>query len=267
MNIPSHLIEFSLGSSWIDPKLYEDFVKDQTNVAVKLNSTGGTWHMTVKSNEYNQKNRAGGVYSDVTYNTIYLHQIIEAALKQKTITVQKTHKNYDGSSETIRDVHATQLIANRLSEIRDEFKDWARQRMQTDPKMSGIIEKTFNDQFNNYAPLLIPDEYAPLHYPNMIRELGGAPFELYIHQSRAAQKALTQPVFLAHEVGTGKTFTMITTAMEMRRLGTARKPMIVVQNATVGQFVASAKAIYPGSENTNLRASRQEPAGRKDFLF
>ena len=45
MNIPAHLINFTFGSSWIDPKLYEDYVKERTNVNVKFTSAGGTWFM------------------------------------------------------------------------------------------------------------------------------------------------------------------------------------------------------------------------------
>lgn len=38
MEIPAHLIDFTLGSSWIDPKLYEDFVKERTEVDVRIYS-------------------------------------------------------------------------------------------------------------------------------------------------------------------------------------------------------------------------------------
>ena len=62
-----------------------------------------------------------------------------------------------------------------------------------------------------------------------------------------------------------KTFTLISTAMEMRRLGTARKPMIVVQNATVGQFVASAKELYPNAKILTLEEADRNAEGRKNF--
>ena len=85
------------------------------------------------------------------------------------------------------------------------------------------------------------------------------------HQGRAIVRGTQQPLLLAHEVGTGKTFTLISTAMEMRRLGTARKPMIVVQNATVGQFVASAKELYPNAKILTLEEADRSAEGRKNF--
>jgi hypothetical protein len=53
--------------------------------------------------------------------------------------------------------------------------------------------------------------------------------------------------------------------MEMRRLGTAKKPMIVVQNATVGQFVASAKSLYPKAKILTLEDADRNAEGRKNF--
>ena len=53
--------------------------------------------------------------------------------------------------------------------------------------------------------------------------------------------------------------------MEMRRLGTARKPMIVVQNATVGQFVESAKEIYPNAKVLTIEEADRTAEGRKNF--
>ena len=70
---------------------------------------------------------------------------------------------------------------------------------------------------------------------------------------------------LAHEVGTGKTFTLISIAMEMRRLGTAKKPMVVVQNATVGQFAASAKYLYPNAKILTIEDRDKTKAGRRAF--
>ena len=90
--------------------------------------------------------------------------------------------------------------------------------MQTDPEMSALIEHTYNERFNNYVPMSIPDEFVPTHFGGQVSELHGHPFALRPHQGKAVVRGTTEPVLLAHEVGTGKTFTLITTAMEMRRL-------------------------------------------------
>ncbi len=260
MEIPAHLIDFTLGSSWIDPKLYEDFVKERTEVEVRFTAVGGTWFMKEPYFTDYEKNRAMGVTSEMLNRTIMGHTLIEAAIQNRSITVSTTKKHYDGTTETITDKEATQACAAKIDEIRQDFKDWARQKMQSDPEMSALIERIYNDTFNNFVPMSIPDEFVPEYF-------GGAShkFKMRPHQGRAIIRGTQQPLLLAHEVGTGKTFTLISTAMEMRRLGTARKPMIVVQNATVGQFVASAKELYPNAKILTLEEADRSAEGRKNF--
>lgn len=265
MNIPAHLIDFSIGSSWIDPKLYEEYVKEKTDVEVTFTPAGGTWFMKAPHFVGEQKNRAMGVKSNMFNRTIMGTQLIEAAMQNRTITISETHKKWDGSTETITDKEATQACANKIDEIRQDFKEWARAKMQSDPSMSEHIEQIYNEMFNNYVPKSIPDEFVPQHFSGQVTELNGIPFSLRPHQGKAVVRGTTQPLLLAHEVGTGKTFTLISIAMEMRRLGTARKPMIVVQNATVGQFVESAKAIYPNAKVLTLEDKDHTGEGRKNF--
>lgn len=265
MNIPAHLIEFTIGSSWIAPKLYERYVKERTDLDVKLTNAAGTWYMDEPYYTDKDKNDAMGVRSEKLGIFIPGHKLIEAAITNKTITVSKTVKDYDGSTHTETDPAATTACATKVDEIRQDFKDWARTQMQSDPELSMRMEEIYNEQFNNSVPKSIPDEFVPEHFGGAATMVGGKHFHLRPHQAKAVIRATTQPVLLAHEVGTGKTYTLITTAMEMRRLGTARKPMIVVQNATVGQFVASAKALYPNAKVLTLEDADRNAEGRRAF--
>lgn len=261
MNIPAHLIDFTLGSSWLDPKLYDAYVKERTDIDVHFTAAGGTWFMKELSYDVSgEKNRAMGVVSEMLKKTIMGHELIEAAIQNKTIVVSRTEKHYDGSTETITDREATSACAAKIDEIRQDFKDWARQKMQSDADLSARMEQEYNDRFNNYVPMSIPDDFVPEYF-------GGAThkFKMRPHQGKAIVRGTMQPLLLAHEVGTGKTFTLISTAMEMRRLGTAHKPMIVVQNATVGQFAASAKELYPNAKVLVLDDNDRNAEGRKNF--
>ena len=259
-NIPAHLIEFTLGSSWLDPKLYSDFISERTGVKARVALIGGTWIVDVPGYYFTEQNRAMGVESKMCDKVIYGHELMAAALQNKTVRVSKTTKYRDGHSETIVDKEATQACSTKIDEIRQDFKDWAREKMQSDPDMSAQVEEVYNESFNNYVPREIPDSFVPEYFGGAARHI-----KLRPHQAKAAIRATTQNVMLAHEVGTGKTFTLITTAMEMRRLGTARKPMIVVQNATVGQFVASAKVLYPKAKVLTLEDADRTAEGRKAF--
>ena len=261
MNIPAHLIDFTLGSSWLDPKLYDEYVKERTDIDVHFTAAGGTWFMKATTYDVNvEKNRAMGVVSEMLKKTIMGHELISAAIQNKSIIVSRTEKHYDGTTETITDREATAACAAKIDEIRQDFKDWARGKMQSDADLSARMEQEYNDRFNNYVPMSIPDDFVPEYF-------GGAThkFKMRSHQGKAIVRGTMQPLLLAHEVGTGKTFTLISTAMEMRRLGTARKPMIVVQNATVGQFAASAKELYPNAKILTLEDNDRNAEGRKNF--
>ena len=261
MEIPAHLIDFTLGSSWIDPKLYEEYVKERTDIDVRFTSVGGTWFMDAPNYGLNmEKNRSMGVASETLHKTIFGHTLIEAAIQNRTITVSQTNRKWDGTAETIIDKEATQACAEKIDEIRQDFKEWARQKMQNDTDMSTLMERIYNDTFNNYVPMTIPDEFVPEYFVGASHK-----FKMRPHQGKAIVRGTMQPLMLAHEVGTGKTFTLISTAMEMRRLGTARKPMIVVQNATVGQFVVSAKELYPNAKILTLEEADRSAEGRKNF--
>lgn len=261
MNIPAHLIDFTLGSSWLDPKLYDEYVKERTDIDVHFTAVGGTWFMKAPTYGVNvEKNRAMGIVSEMLKKTIMGHELISAAIQNKSIIVSRTEKHYDGTTETITDREATAACAAKIDEIRQDFKDWARGKMQSDADLSARMEQEYNDRFNNYVPMSIPDDFVPEYF-------GGAThkFKMRSHQGKAIVRGTMQPLLLAHEVGTGKTFTLISTAMEMRRLGTARKPMIVVQNATVGQFAASAKELYPNAKILTLEDNDRNAEGRKNF--
>lgn len=255
-DIPTHLIEFTLGSSWLKPSLYEDYIRERTGVKVNLFNTNGTWVMDVVGDIRLEKNAAFGVKSLMLGKIVYGTDLIYAALQNRSIKVTSTRNK----KETVVDKDATSACATKIDEIRQDFKEWARERVKKDEALSEELGKYYNEKFNNQKELEISEDFLPAHFAGANNKIA-----LYPHQKKAVIRALSSPTLLAHEVGTGKTFTMITTAMEMRRLGTAKKPMIVVQNATVGQFVESAKTLYPNAKVLSIEPKDRTKEGRKAF--
>lgn len=264
MDIPSHLIEFSLGSSWIPIELYKDYIKETLDLNnVKLTHVEGAWIFDEGYGYHNEKNRSAGVYSEQFRETIYGHQLVAAALNNRPVKVAKQVTVGYGDNkhtETRVDQNATSACAVRVDEIKDDFKQWAKKKMQDNPELAQQIEKIYNDKFNALVPMHIDDDFLPEHF-----EGSNVNISLYDHQKRGVMRGLTAPTMLAHEVGTGKSFTLISTAMEMRRLGTAKKPMIVVQNATVAQITADAKLLYPNAKVLSLTEKDRNAEGRRAF--
>ena len=262
IDIPAHLIEFNIGSTWIPKELYLQYAKEKYDLDdLKLNHVGSSW----VSNDVwgrNEKNRSEGVYSDMLGVQIYGHELMLAAMNNVPVVVSRVEKHSDGTSETRTDKVASAACSDKISQIKDDFVDWARGKMQQDSELADRIQKIYNDRFNAIVPMLKVDkEFLSEHLPGQ----NSAKYTLYPHQQQAVARGLTQALMLAHEVGTGKTISLISTAMEMRRLGTAKKPMIVVQNATTQQFVADAKDLYPNAKILTVNDRDRTADGRQEF--
>ena len=264
MDIPAHLIDFSLGSSWIPVELYKQYLEENYDLSnIRLNHVEGNWVLDEGYSYRNEKNRAAGIYSEKFRETIYGHQLVAAALNNRPYKVSKQVSEGWGSNKTTKtvvDKDATQACAVRVDEIKDEFKQWAKKKMQDDPELGARIEKIYNEKFNALVPMEIDDEFLPDHFEDSNTNITLRP-----HQKRGVIRDLSAPTMLAHEVGTGKSFTLITTAMEMRRLGTARKPMLVVQNATVAQMTSDVKLLYPNAKVLSLTEKDRDAEGRRAF--
>lgn len=266
MDIPAHLIEFQIGSSWIEPSLYTNFFEDTYGISMDDPIlVNGTWVFSGRiGSERNDKNISSGVYSEKLRKRVYGHELAMAAMNNTPIVMQIKVQRSDGfggtTTETITDKEATTICAQRIGEIKDEFREWARGKMQQDAVLSEHITDVYNKKFNAIVPKHVDKMFFPDYFGGAAHDIS-----LYPHQKQAVIRATTEPLMLAHEVGTGKTFTLISTALEMRRLGTAKKPMIVVQNATTGQFVNEAKRLYPNAKVLSIEPKDRTPEGRRAF--
>jgi N12 class adenine-specific DNA methylase len=139
----------------------------------------------------------------------------------------------------------------KVEELKNLFYDY----MKSKNEIMEPLAELYNDRFNDF----IEKKYS---LPSFVHFPGANPdITLRLHQRRAVARALKDSVLLAYQVGTGKTYTMITTAMEQRRLGIAKKPMIVVQNATLEQFAKDFLKLYPGANILAPTAKEMDAPG------
>ena len=260
--IPFPFIHFQLGSTWIPISLYSDYVKEKFDVNASFVHSANQWITNqVSSFELRRtKNIMAGVTSQKLGKTVSGFEIFMNAINNRPTVVQTTEKDYNGT-RTITDKEASQLAANKADEMKDDFVEWVKSRLENDEKLQNEIETTYNDRFNAIVPMEITHEFMREQLPGMNPNI-----KLRVHQQQAVSRALMEPVMLAHEVGSGKTFTLIAIAMEMRRLGTAKKPIIIVQNATLGQFAKSAQTLYPSAKILTPSEEDKSKAGRKQFF-
>lgn len=155
---------------------------------------------------------------------------------------------------------ATEAANAKLNEVQEQFKDW----IWKDDERRKRLHRYYNENYNNIRPI----QYDAAHYRNgdgVLTFPGQNPeIQLRPHQANAAwQIVSTGKALLAHEVGTGKTFTLVTGAMELRRLGLARKPAIAVPKSIIAQFVNEARALYPGARILSTDGMFDQQSRRK----
>ena len=87
------------------------------------------------------------------------------------------------------------------------------------------------------------------------------------HQKDAVWRIIQhRTALLAHEVGFGKTAVMVTSGMELRRMGLSRKNLYVVPKATHGQFRNDFLNIYPTAKILFPEDDDFTPAKRPEFI-
>lgn len=234
-------IKPALGSSWLPENFIEDYLHDLTgtskNFSVKYIPETGLWVIGQKQYlPFSTKNNQ-------TYGTSNFsgNELLEMALNHKLPTVWDTE--YDpatGKDKRSVNHEKTQLAREKQEQLKDNFKDWIFQ----DEKRAIEIVKKYNDELNR----IVQRSYdgAHLTFPGMRKELTN---KLFPHQKNAIWRIIqNRNALLAHTVGAGKTYTMIASAMELKRLGIAKKPAIVTLNSALEQVANDFLYAYPDAK-------------------
>lgn len=255
-DLPASLIEFKLGSTWMPPEFIMSWLQDALGVkaTIAYHKAAGSW-VTALHEGRDQRNRI--TYASGEDFTAF--DLVSKALNLRDPEVTFTIKNPDGSKSTVKDAAKTAQAQAKMEVLADMFYNYVRDEKEFHPEM----ERLYNDVYKDFIEKK-PSLPAFVHYPGSNEDI-----TLRLHQRTAVNRALHESTLLAHEVGTGKTYTMITIAMEWRRLGIARKPMMVVHNPTLEQFrdaFIGEKGLYPGA-NILVPTKKDMDAKNRQKLF
>lgn len=259
-------IDINLGATWIDKKYYEQFMYEIFETPQSLKSDyvsrffksdrieldyseySGRWNITNKRADLS-------VTTVKTYGASGLsaYQIFESVLNLSEPKVYKDKVDEYGVVERdknnkpvrVLDVEATQVVQQKANAIRREFKNW----IFKDANRRRDIVDTYNRTFN----CVHAREYDGSH----LNFLGmNSNIQLHEHQKNAIAHAIYGGnTLFAHSVGAGKTFEMIATAMECKRLGLCHKSLFAVPNHLTEQVGADFLKLYP---NANILVATKD---------
>lgn len=225
-----------------------DGIFKDSKISVEYSEYSGKWFISHKSAD--KSVTVTKTYGACGYSG---YQILEAALNLSEPKVYKDKLDeygrimFDKNNKPIRviDVPATQVVQQKANKIRREFKNW----LFSDPVRRSDIVDTYNRTFN----CIKPREYDGSHltFPGMNSNI-----ELHEHQKNAIAHAIYGGnTLFAHSVGAGKTFEMIATAMECKRLGLCHKSLFAVPNHLTEQVGNDFIKLYP---NANILVATKD---------
>lgn len=173
-----------------------------------------------------------------------IKDILTAVSAQRALSIFDRVEN----NKQVLNVVATEAANAKAAAMRSEWDRW----LFDDDARRESLSRLYNDQFNTDVDRAFDGSH--LTFAGKVDDTIVA---LRPHQKNAIWRALqTSTTLLDHVVGAGKTYTMVGIAMEGRRMGLMRKPMLVVPNHLVQQWAVDFLKLYPGANV--LAASKRD---------
>lgn len=233
-------VQATMGATWVPPDVYAAFLDYLAGGKAKVSFSGLTNSFSVHTG-----NTDPSKFSQWSSEGAPVDYIVARILNSKPVTV--TAKDENGNIYV--DKERTALAGLKAREIVAEFGDW----VFKDGERRQRLVQLFNEKFNTRVVRQYNGQHLAL--PGKVPD---AIIKMRRHQLNAIWRGIYERFMLVdHAVGAGKTFTAIARAMERRRMGLSRKPMIVVPNHLVEQWEADVYRLYPGAKVL--------AAGKSDF--
>jgi N12 class adenine-specific DNA methylase len=237
--IPFEILDFNLGERWVPTDYYQRFSTQLFSLETKVKYFPSLDSFKVSYNPGNAITDEEFSVTPKQGNKMTGHSLLEHALENTS-----PHFTYQVASgdKTIRvpDNDAIQLAHQKVETIRGRFLNWLAE-LPNDEKQE--LETLYNETYNCYV--LREYDGSHLKFPGLDRKALGIE-NTYSSQSDAAWRIIqNNGGLIDHEVGLGKTLTMILAAIEMKRLGIIHKPMILALKANIAQIADTFRLAYP----------------------
>ena len=234
-----------IGMNWIPGAIYEQFLQELSGVKVKVEyiERAKEWHVVESAGGGSPRATVDWGVGDRANATWILEKALTGAPIRLTMAVSDGHNGTKLVFDPVRSEAANQ----KRSAMREEFRKW----MFQDAERTTILVQMYNDKFNTTVQRKFDGSHLTLPGTSKL-------FTIFDHVKRGAWRIIqTGNTYLAHAVGAGKTFEMVISAMEQKRLGKIKKPMIIVPGHMLQQFTNEWQQLYP--------TARLMVADEKDF--
>lgn len=238
-----------IGMPWIPADMYEQFLgeKAQISTTVTFNERTGQWHVAIDDSSYKKSfadrrsKRKGDLSMAATQDwgtdRRNAADILEYALTGAPVRIMSKEDMGGGKTKEVFDQVATEAAIAKVNQMREAFKSW----LWEDQTRIEKLVPVYNDKFNTMVPRKFDGTHMTLPGTSTL-------WSVFDHVKRGAWRIVQSGnTYLAHAVGSGKTFQMVISAMEQKRLGLIKKPMMVVPNHMLQQFAHEWQSLYPAA--------------------
>ncbi len=200
-------------------------------------------------------------YADVIANTSAFGtrekrglDILEDILNNRDTVIYYPQPNYSYSAPRTVNKAATALALEKRKLITESFDSW----VKSEDKIRSTVEQNY---------MLRYGFLRKRHFNGSFVEADWGSIKLYDYQRDAiARIILTLNCLLALPVGRGKTNIMAVSAMEILRLGLAKKIVFSVPNGIIGQYKTAFNELAPDFKVTFIEPETFKPAVRSKVL-
>ncbi|MCC9073502.1 DNA methylase [Flavobacterium sp. F-65] len=239
--IPFELLDFNLGERWIPMHYYENFAGQLFDQTTEISYFPSLDTFKVSAGHNTKIDREFAV-TPKSGRTTYGYTILEHALENTAPFFTYEVDGPAGKPIRLPDNEAIQLAHQKIENIRNGFIEWL-QELPVSEKNE--LESLYNNTFNCYV--LREYDGSHLSFPGLDKKALEIE-DLYSSQKNAAWRIIqNRGALIDHEVGLGKTLTMIVAANEMKRLGIIHKPAILALHANVDQIATTYRKAYPNA--------------------
>lgn len=260
-------IEFKIGSRWIPQSVYGKFAFEcftnrefelsspDVEQVIEVNPVDGQVHLrTSFAYRYpSAKEDSSLGVSGSRYDTG--RKIFENLLNsnQPTITMTVTEGE---KKKTITDLEKTSVLRAKEQHLQELFQDFVSRY----PDVQQVIEESYNRLYNR----TVSREYDGSH---LVIDGLAQNISLRPHQENAIQRIVEEKrALLAHEVGSGKTLTMLGAGFKLKELGMVHKPLYVVPSSLSAQFGQEIMKFFPTKKVFVTTKKDFVKARRKQFV-
>lgn len=259
-------IDYRIGSRWIPLAVYGKFAQEtfmgqtfdltdqEVSTVLEVSPIDGT--MSYQS-------KFAFRYSTATDRSLGVpgsrydsgRKIFENLLNSNQPTITKQVEDGD-KKKHVTDVEKTTVLRAKETQLQELFQDF----VASYPEVQQMIEETYNSLYNRTVSKVYDGSHLTID--GLAKNISLRP-----HQKNAIQRIVEEKrALLAHEVGSGKTLTMLGAGFKLKELGMVHKPLYVVPSSLTAQFGQEIMKFFP-TKNVYVTTKKDfAKAKRKQFV-